>query len=526
MAENFYPMRANFTRSRYISEEFASFLMTGRPAMAHRELSNAFSSMLRPFGEQWFHIRTDDDKINEDAGVKSFLDDMSDTMRRIVYDPHAQFVRATKEGDKDFAAFGNAVIQVRPRKLMDGILYHTHHLRDVAWAEDSERKIDQVHRKWKAESRQLLQLFPNTVSQKIKDAKNEDRFREVDCRHIVIPADEYDMDPKRLKGRPFVSIYVDPENDSILEEVPQRSLGYVIPRWETVSEHAIAYSPAAVIGLPDARLLQQMTLTMLEHGQKVVGPPMIAVGEAINGAINLYAEGITYVDADYDEKTGEVLRPLNVGDAGLAWGDQREEKLHQVFGEIFYLSQIQFPQLTKDMTAFEANRLYEEFVRRSVPLFEPITVEYNAALCHESFDLMRAMGAFGPPDAMPEVLRSQKIRFDFDSPLRAAEERQKVASFQQAMQLAVEVGQANPGAILNLDTDKAFRDALGAIGDTSDWIVPVEQVAEIKKQQAQQAQAAQAAQLVAHGADVATRVGNAAKSAGDAAQSLQGAGVS
>ena len=49
-AENFYPVRADFTRVRYISEEFASYLMTGRPILAHRELSNALSSILRPRG--------------------------------------------------------------------------------------------------------------------------------------------------------------------------------------------------------------------------------------------------------------------------------------------------------------------------------------------------------------------------------------------------------------------------------------------------------------------------------------------
>jgi hypothetical protein len=36
LCENFHVMRADFTRKRFFSEEFASYLMTGRPAMAHR----------------------------------------------------------------------------------------------------------------------------------------------------------------------------------------------------------------------------------------------------------------------------------------------------------------------------------------------------------------------------------------------------------------------------------------------------------------------------------------------------------
>lgn len=69
-AENFYPIRADMTRVRYISEEFASYLMTGRPVLAHRELANALSSILRPRGMQWFQPKTAIDAINEDQACK------------------------------------------------------------------------------------------------------------------------------------------------------------------------------------------------------------------------------------------------------------------------------------------------------------------------------------------------------------------------------------------------------------------------------------------------------------------------
>src|ERR1700730_2079846 len=69
-AENFYPIRADMTRSRYISEEFASYLMTGRPVLAHRELSNALSSILRPRGMQWFKASTGVEEIDNDPASK------------------------------------------------------------------------------------------------------------------------------------------------------------------------------------------------------------------------------------------------------------------------------------------------------------------------------------------------------------------------------------------------------------------------------------------------------------------------
>ena len=121
-AENFYPIRADMTRSRYISEEFASYLMTGRPVLAHRELANALSSILRPRGMQWFQPKTAFEEINEDQACKVWLERAGATMRRVMYDPASQFTRATKEGDADYILFGQCVIEPRINMRRTGLL--------------------------------------------------------------------------------------------------------------------------------------------------------------------------------------------------------------------------------------------------------------------------------------------------------------------------------------------------------------------------------------------------------------------
>jgi hypothetical protein len=234
-------------------------------------------------------------------------------MRRAMYDQHSGFIRATKQGDNDFVAFGQTVISVDPNKYLDGVLYRNWHLKDVAWCENSELVIDLIHRNWQLEARQLIKLFPDKVSSAVRKLAREEPGREVKCRHIIIPEDEYDLSVSKKGSRnrlPFTSIYIDIEHDTILEEVPAKRSNYVIPRWVTVAGSQYAYSPATVVSLPDARLLQQMTLTMLEAGQKAVDPPMKATAEAIQGGVNYYAGGITWVDAQYDERAGAALEPL------------------------------------------------------------------------------------------------------------------------------------------------------------------------------------------------------------------------
>lgn len=533
-AENFHIMRADFTRARYPNEEFASYLMSGRPAMAHRELKNAVGAMMRPRDKQWLHARTMSEKLNADLSNKRYLDWLSEQQRRMMYDREAYYTRAAKENDGDWTCFGNSVMECLPRRDGTGIFWRCHHLRDVAWAEDSQLNISQVHRDWKPKGFELQNLAKPVgggrgfdIATAVANLKDEEKLKEIKCRHILLPADEYDL-PKR-RNFPWVSIFVDIENEQILEEVPRRRRGYVIQRWEFVSNSLMgspyAYSPATVYGLPDARMFQQMTLTLLEAGQKSVDPPMIAVGEAINGGTNLYAGGMTWTDADYDERTGEVLRPISLEFRGLEFGAAREEKLEKILQECFYNSSLQFPTLTKEMTAAESQRLYEEFLRKAIPLVEPMAEECNGQQCEMAFDTLLDMGAFGSVHDMPQALRGQEIRFQFDTPLQEAAERSKAQAFRDTLQLTVEAAQVDPTVALNLDVDKGYREAVYGVGGPADWILPVDQVQALKQRQAAAQQAQQAAEQVGQGTDIAGRMANAAEGAGKAAKALQEAGI-
>lgn len=520
-AENFYPERADFTVKRSLGDEFAAHLMTGRPVMARRDLANSFAAMLRPTNRPWFNCRVEDERINQMASPRQWLDRATEILRRFMYDQNAQFVRSTKQGDNDFATFGQAVVEVRENRDRTGALYRCWHLRDTAWCENSELAIDTLHRNWSLDARHVVSLFPKTASNKLQEMAKKDPYAQVKCRHIVIPESEYDLDVK-AKGRknrlPYTSIYIDIDNDTVLEEVPVHDLGYVIPRWMTVAGSQYAYSPSTVVALPDARLIQQITLTLLEAGQKAVDPPMIAVGEMITGGVNTYAGGVTWVDADYDERLGEVLRPISLSKDGLNWGDKREEQVHQLIAEAFYLNQISVPYPEGDMTATEYRGRVEEYVRRALPLFEPVEVEYNGGICEASFNLAMRMGKFGAMLDMPRELRGQDVRFSFESPLQAATERAKSQAFIHASELMNVAAQIEPNVKYDVDVDKAFRDALIGTGAPSEWIVDEKQ-ADAAKANAAKVQALQtAAATIGQGAQVAQQVG-------DATQSLQVAGI-
>ncbi len=519
IAEQLYPERADFLGNMPVGAETGEDLQTGAPSMARRDLADSLSAMLRPREKPWFHARSLNDKINEDATAKQFFDWMSERMRTAMYDKRAQFVRATKQGDNDFACFGQTVIEVSPNNDLTGLLFRNKHLRDVAWCENNEMAIDTIHCKWNPELRQLIKQFPKTVSQKVRQKEKDRPYSEVACRHIVIPAGDYEI-PKVGTGlparkMPFVSIYVDKEHETILEEKYVARTRYVIPRWATVAGSQYAHSPGAVIAYRDARLLQQITLTLLEAGEKVVDPPSVGVAEAIAGGVNLYAGGHTWLDAEYDERLGEAIRYLQIDPSGLQFGKDREAMILDTISKALYLDRIQIPYPEGSWTATEYRGRVEEYVRRALPLFEPMEVEYNGGLCEETFDLLLGMGGFGSPADWPEIVQGQDLRWSFESPLQQANERGKSQAFIETSNMLKVAMELDPGAPNEVDLPKMLRDSIPGTGAPSDWVRGADEAQQLRAQQQQaeqvQAQAAAAAQ--------ATQMAGAA---GEAAQSMAG----
>lgn len=506
VAENFYPERADFTVNRSLGSEFAADLMTSYPLTCRRELGNQFSSMLRPTAKPWFHVgRRYIEKDAEQTEVKGYLEWFEETMRRAMYDKNSLFTRATKEGDHDYATFGQTVLSIELNKLANGLLFRCWHLRDVAWQEDDEGKIGFVSRKWKPTRQALIRTFGETrVHQKVKQKADKEPFETVECMHFVCDAEMYDGD---AAGRPRWSIFYDCENDHILQAMPIWGRHYVIPRWQTVSGSQYSYSPATVCALPDARLLQAMTFTLLEAGEKATNPPMVATQGVVKSDLALFAGGVTWVDEEYDERLGGALRPIEQDFRGFNYGLQMNVDTRGLLHRAFFLDTLTLPQSGKEMTAYEVGQRVQEYIRNALPLFEPMEQEYNAAMCDEVFELMMRAGGFGDPRGWPKELRGADIDFSFESPLHDVIEQQKGHTFQEASALIANAIALDPGAAALPKTDVMLRDALHGIGVPAKWMNSEAAVQDARAAQAQQAQQAQKLAAIEQASAAAKNIG-------------------
>lgn len=515
IAENFYPHRADFMASHSIGDDFAAHLMSSYPVLAHREIVNSLSEIMRPTSNVWAKASVARLDRVDNAG-KRWLESASEVQRRAMYDRRAGFVKASRQKDEDLVGIGQGIYSVELNREDARLLYRAWHPRDVAWGEDHTGTINQVVRRGKYTLSDLVKTFRD-VPEKIREDAKKTPSKEVEYRHFVVPRQMYDLDDgKRFSEReyPFVSVYVLCEGETkVLEAVPSRDLIYCIPRWITIPGSQYAYSPCTVAALPDARLLQQMTLVLLEAGETAIKPPMIATEEAVRSDVQLFAGGLTWVSDEYDEKLGEALRPITQDRSGLAFGLQMTAETRDAIANAFFLNRLNLPPVTgREMTAYEVSQRVQEYIRTTLPLFAPLEDEDNAVMCEMTFTRLLYGGAFGSFNNIPDSLRSQEIQFRFESPLHEAVERAKVVKFREAGQLIAEAMQLDQTIPLNVDIQTAFRDALEGAGTPAKWIVPEDQAAKAREDFAARQQEAALAAEMEQGAGIAKAMGEAVNS--------------
>lgn len=526
IGDMFYAERGGFTSSSDAVLNTHAGNMNSAPWMFRRELGDTIGSMLRPPGKNWSKLDTMDERLTNEPQIRRGLDRMHDRFRKVIYSAGSNFSRVTKITDQDWAAFGNGVIEPRVNHANDGIVFVNHHLRNIAWSENGDGKVDRAYLRWEPTARQLMGVsaFKGKTHPDVGKMCDDDPEGVVRCKRVILPADEYDSygvtKEDRLRGAPkgeYVSIYVDMDHETILEEIRLALFPYCIARWALPTPYAI--SPATFGAIPDARVLMRMTLTMLEGAEKAVDPPMIATLDAVRGDVQVFPGGITHVDRAYNEREGAALRTLEGNYSALPFGLDMLQDFRDRLADAFYLNRINLPPIGEDMTALEVRERVSEFTRRAIPLFEPAEADYNGQLCELTFGLMVQAGFFGSMQELPRELSGGEIKFTFDTPLRAADDRAKTVAFQEASQVLGIAAQIDPAAAKSaIRLLPALRDALRGVQAPAEWIATDDEIGEAQEADAQAQQLIQGAQAVSTGAEIAGQVGNAA-------QALQSAGI-
>lgn len=477
IAENFYPVRADFTTSLQL-EDYAGWLMDDTPVMSRETLGNAIDAMLRQ--GNWFKVGTGDLTRDERPANAASLDRVTASMYGIIRNPMAGYGDAFKEWDHDWVAFGAFVGSIEESRYRTHLVAKPWHIRDCAWMQDEDGQVDTMFRDMMMSARDIMRKqatgrWSGEVSTEIKRAAQIEPMKEFRIRHLLIPStDLYGgdrTDLRRVKHK-FLSCYIDVANRTYLNEAGSKVFNYTVGRQRRLSGKPWGFSPMALNSLRNSIMLQDMALVILEQGQKAVDPPTIGAGNVFTRDINMFAGGHTEVDLDEDHKLQDKFATVATGriDVGL----ELKADVRNLIAEAWLLNKLTLPTL-RDMRELEVQVRTDEFRRAALPFFNPIESNYHALVLGTTFDMALLTGKISW-DMFARELRTGGVGmgFTYESPLNDAEGLDIVRKYYESVNI-VSVGSQIDKTVANIyNLRQAAEDALSR-GTKPEWVVPEDQ---------------------------------------------------
>lgn len=493
-AEIFYPERADFFGKRGEGDERYDGIFTSVPQRMRRDMANNLGAMLRPRGKEWFKCVTRPEELMDDKPSKQWLERATRTQRNIVYSPQANFTRAMAEADNDYVTFGNAIVRHTYNQQRSGLLFTCAHLKNCAWSENHEGAVDEIHERMDQTLRQAALLFgKDNLPRDWRENLDKHPERKVKIQRCVAPLEEYayEKDEKPRKSARYMSIYMACEVDE-----KEAGLGegyfdwfpYLVRRWMTVSGEPYGRSPCAGVALSDARTLNVAQQALLKSVEWKVDPPKYAAHDAIVGEVNLRAGAITYIDSEYLNNRLDPIKNMETGDP--RYGIELADRLGMTLGRAFWQDLFKMPE--KQMTAYEAGKWIEEYVRSAAPVFEPMEAE-NAQIMDAVFERAYAQGAFGElqngvPKGMPDGLQGARVDFEFETPLSDAYRELRTQQAEALVARMTAQAQIAPDSLDNVDWDQVTAGSMKNL--PVDWVRDPELVKQMRNSRAE-AQAAE-----------------------------------
>jgi Bacteriophage head to tail connecting protein len=499
IAEMFYPERADFTAMRPVGDEQYIDIFDEEAMLLRRDLANQIGAMLRPRGRDWFFAKAYPRYLNKLPPVQQWCEDATTAQRDVIYANGANFTNAMSQSDNDYVAFGHSIVTHTYNKSRSGLIFTCLHPRDCATVANSDGVTDEMHEKMPRMSLQTIKEMGFRIPESLQRRYKDNPLEEYEIRRCVYPLARYTeiegVRPMPPDARFAVMYTCVTTQEELVPESGQplyfRTWPYLVRRWSNVSGESFGRSPCTSVALATSRTLNQAGLSIIESLQKLVDPPLVAPMGL--DEIKIYAGGINYYDPQYNYGSNGPVHAIEVGrpDFGMEYADERRKFMARAFLQ----NLIRFPELTKEMTRYEAQKIWDQGMRDAAPIFEPMENE-NGQLMEGVFERIYLAhgpgksGGFAPP---PEELQNAEIKFEFETPLSEAYRRMafdKAVETTDYQEKRASVGDTSVGDMI--DADEMNRDALEAIGKAK-WLLPPEEVAARREQRQQQELMAQLA---------------------------------
>lgn len=469
--------------------------------LALSKFTAAVISMSFPATQTYHKLQLGDEDLARNTTVRRYLDQVNDKLFKVRYAPKANWQSQSGEVIMDIGAFGTGILFVDD-VLGVGIRYKAMPLAQCFIAEDAYGRVNTLHRRFQWTAHQAASKFGRDklpeMMQKALDTEPQKKFWFLHC---VKPNMDKKPGRRDYQGMDWWSCYICiDEGRKILDEGGFRVFPFAVPRFETSPNEFYGRSPAMKV-LPDIKMLNEMSKTVLRSAHMAVSPPIMLSDDGALQAFNLRPNALNF--GAIDDQGRPRAMPFEARarvDIGLDMMNQRREVINDAFFVTLFRILVEEPTIT----ATEAMLRAQEKGQLLAPTMGRIQNEMLGSVIDREIDILAHTGALPPmPQELIEYYGSGgEHHIEYQSPLNLAQQAGAGVAIMNTMQAIAPLAQINPRVMMRFDLDKA-AERVGRINGVPEDIIRSDDEVDAMDAQAQQAQQAQqllAAAPVAAGA--------------------------
>lgn len=477
------PRTYDFVGRRTAGEKKMNKVYDPTGILANETLAAGLHGMATNPATKWFSLRMVGNRrraangqwvdLNETTEVQEYLAHVEEVMWQRLYQPGTNFTTALHEVYLDLGAFGTAVLFLGQRDD-GGLLFECRPLAEILIDESADGRVDTVYRCSEYSVRQMMQMSRTqgwSVSDKVRDAYDNKQYDDkVKVIHAVYPRVERDWGKKDASNMPWASCYFEHEECHPLQESGFPEFPYLIVRWAKNSGELYGTSPG-MTALPDVKMLQAMTLSLIKLTQKAADPPMWLKDDGAVGQTRTMPGGINYWRGNPND--GVMLQPVSL--QGIQFLSEHIAKIKEQIARTFFADIMRMTDRA-NMTATEVVQRTAEQMRLLGPLIGRLEAEMLGPLIERTFGILTRMGLLPPA---PESMQDEEFTVEYVSPIATAQKQQSAAGIVQAMQIVGSMYGPELGvqlAMKEADPRKVFRWAWDLFNNDPDLLADEEQL--------------------------------------------------
>lgn len=522
LAEIFCPNRADFTVEQHDGAERTDGLYETGPQLSARALASTIPAMLRPAGKRWFKAKAKRGDLNQIESVRHWLYAVTEITYDALYDSRVNAEKALSEVDYDLVVFGTGIANVTWDTAAEHLLIKSKSLARTALMAGKDGAPNASFEFTRPTLRQIVEQFgEDKLTEKMQEAyqqPNPNLDLEFEVLHAILP----NADHKRLGGKkgrfPFLSMWISVGCKELIDEKGFYDFPDICPRWDTLTGEVYARSPA-MVALPDARVVQEMSKTFMEAGHFTLRPPTYSYADVIQGELQMFPGGHTVVDMAGFQGTGDPIGTIKTGAFPDKIFEVYQAKMEAI-NAAFFRDIMELPSARDtDMTATEINARLDQFLRQAAPVFARVENTYNALLVNRIFNILwREKKYPPPPDEMYDENNELDVEFEYESPIKSAREKAEALKVIEGVQMFMPLaeaqaklsGGAKADVLDNIDFDALVR-FVGVKADLPQVIfTPIEKMMAEREARAKKMEQAQRAEMISKVGPAMARIGDTA----------------